>query len=176
MNITEETLRVCTHLIQGFSRQETMVLTDITSSRLAYLDRSRIIVPKKYGNPKKPYVVYSWVQVIQLRAITHLKQKISLVLTKKIVTFLDNHGFEEDWNRKHLVIADEDVFVSEADWSGMSGIMQAVASKNDGQFVVVVFPQIERIVSDIRLVAANSDAIDMETFELRVKGASLGCR
>ncbi len=174
MNISEETFKYCQYLMQGFSRHETMVLTDATSSRLAYLDHTGIIVPKKHGNPKKPYITYTWEQVIQIRAITHLKEKIPLALTKKIVDFIDDNGlaingFDHQFLRNYLVIANDDVFVSKPDWSDMRNIMQAVPTRDDDQLTIVVLPSLARIVSDIRQVALDSGAIDMESFELRAK-------
>ena len=167
--ISEEMFRVCSYIMQGFTRQETLLLTGITSSRLAYLDRAKLIVPKKHGNSKKPYVMYAWVQLIQIRAIAHLKQQVSLAAMQKIVDFFDTCGFDEDWQHNHLVVAGDEAFVSKPDWSSMPGIIQAAAKKNHAQLTVIVFPQIDRVVSDIWDVARNSGAIDMETFEARSK-------
>ena len=45
--------------MEGFTRQEAIALTRTTSSRLAYLDRVKVVVPQKFGNSKKPVVIYS---------------------------------------------------------------------------------------------------------------------
>jgi len=159
----------CNCPTQGFTRQETIILTDITSSRLAYLDRVNIIIPQKYGSHKKPRVDYSWEQVLQLRAITHLKQTISLDLTRKIVHYFDEIGIAQDWGDRHLVIAGEDIFTSKPDWSDMAQIMSDAAADRPEDFTVVVFPNIDRIVSDVCRVAIDSNLIDIETFIERAK-------
>jgi len=161
--------RKCTCPRQGFNRQETMVLTDITSSRLSYLDRTGIVVPQKYGSHKKPHLIYSWEQVLQLRAITHLKQKISLDLTRKIVGYFNEIGISQNWGDLQLVIAGEDIFAVEPDWSDMPQIMLAAASACQDEFTVVVFPKIDCIVSDVWRVAIDSNLIDTETFVERAK-------
>ncbi|MDX2255475.1 MAG: hypothetical protein NW214_08170 [Pseudanabaenaceae cyanobacterium bins.39] len=46
-------------MASGFTRQETIALTGIDSGRLSYLDRTKLVVPLKFGNPKHPKVVYS---------------------------------------------------------------------------------------------------------------------
>ncbi|MCY7331128.1 MAG: hypothetical protein LH649_00375 [Pseudanabaena sp. CAN_BIN31] len=51
-------------MTNGFTRQETIDLTGIDSGRLSYLDRTKLVVPLKFGNPKHPKVVYSWQQVL----------------------------------------------------------------------------------------------------------------
>ena len=63
--------------MEGFTRQETLALTKTTSSRLAYLDRTEVVIPEKYGNSKKPTVIYSWNQVLEIRAINRHLQNIN---------------------------------------------------------------------------------------------------
>lgn len=158
---------------QGFSRQETMVLTDLTSSRLAYLDRTNVINPTKYGDHEKSQVVYSWEQLLQLRAINYLKQKISLETTRKIVRYLDEVGIAQDWGDRHLVIVDENIFTSNQDWSDMPQIMKDVATDRPEGFTVVIFPKIDSIISDVWRSAFDSGLIDAETFVERAKKDTL---
>ncbi|HEY9888042.1 MAG TPA: hypothetical protein V6D02_06550, partial [Candidatus Obscuribacterales bacterium] len=87
--------------MEGFTRQETLALTQTTSSRLAYLDRTQVVVPEKYGNPKKPTVIYSWEQVLEIRAIASLRKQISLQMVRKLVNFLDEHGLDPTLHDKH---------------------------------------------------------------------------
>lgn len=53
-----------------------------------------MVVPQKFGTPKKPTVAYAWEQLLEIRAITNLRQKISLQMVCKLVTFLDEHGLD----------------------------------------------------------------------------------
>jgi hypothetical protein len=167
--VGEATPGICELMTQGFVRQEVMILGNVTSSRLAYLDRSKIIIPNKYGSSKKPTVIYTWDQLLQVRAIAHLKQKISLPLTQQVVTALKALNFDSDWWDKHLLIAGEEVYVSKSDWSNMPEIMREIASKNNRDIVAIVFPPIDSIISDIWQAAIGSELIDFELFKGRTK-------
>jgi DNA-binding transcriptional MerR regulator len=75
-------------VISGFTRQETLALTGITSSRLSYLDRTGLVAPVKFGNAKHPQVVYSWEQVLEIKTIGRLREKLSLQEIRKVIDFL----------------------------------------------------------------------------------------
>ncbi|MEM6717455.1 MAG: MerR family transcriptional regulator, partial [Cyanobacteria bacterium P01_C01_bin.147] len=109
--------------MEGFTRQETLALTQTTSSRLAYLDRTGVIVPQKYGNPKKPTVIYTWEQVLEIRTIANLRKQISLQMVRKLVAFLDEHGVDATLHDKHLVATPHEVFLVAPDWADMPQVM-----------------------------------------------------
>lgn len=157
--------------MEGFTRQETLALTTTTSSRLAYLDRTGVIVPEKYGNSKKPTVIYSWEQVLEVRAINELRQKVSLQTVRKIVEFLDNTGFDTNLRNKHLVVVNDEVFWVMADWSDMPRVMKVAdkKSKGLGQFVLIVLPPIADIINAVWETAKKSKIIDLESFKRRAK-------
>jgi DNA-binding transcriptional MerR regulator len=157
--------------MEGFTRQETLALTNTTSSRLAYLDRTGVVVPEKYGNSKKPTVIYSWKQVLEIRAINDLRQKISLQTVRKIVQFLDESGFDTSLKDKHLVVVNDEVFWVMPDWSDMPRIMKVAGKKNKGlgQFVLIVLPPISDIIKAVWETAKNSKVIDFESFKRRAK-------
>lgn len=157
--------------MEGFTRQETLALTNTTSSRLAYLDRTGVVVPEKYGNSKKPTVIYSWKQVLEIRAINDLRQKISLQTVRKIVQFLDEGGFDTSLKDKHLVVVNDEVFWVMPDWSDMPRIMKVAGKKNKGlgQFVLIVLPPISDIIKAVWENAKNSKVIDFESFKRRAK-------
>lgn len=157
--------------MEGFTRQETLALTKTTSSRLAYLDRTEVVVPEKYGNSKKPTVIYSWNQVLEIRAINDLRQKVSLQTVRKIVQFLDESGFDTKLADKHLVVANDEVFWVLPDWSDMPCVMKVAGKKNKnlGQFVLVVLPSISDIIKTVWETAKKSKVIDFESFKQRAK-------
>lgn len=160
----------CSCLHQGFDRQETMLLASVTSSRLVYLDRQSVIVPQKSGSPKKPHILYTWEQVLQIRILTHFKQKISLALTKKLVRYFNDVGILKNWADRHLVIIDDEIHPVAPDWSNMPEIMRSGFLANDGnEFTVIVTPHVEGIVDDIWMLAIESDAIDSDSFVERAK-------
>ncbi len=157
--------------MEGFTRQETLALTNTTSSRLAYLDRTGVVVPEKYGNSKKPTVIYRWEQVIEIRVINDLRQKISLQTVRKIVQFLEESGFDTSLKDKHLVVVNDEVFWVMPDWSDMPRIMKVAGKKNKGlgQFVLIVLPPISDIIKAVWETAKNSKVIDFESFKRRAR-------
>jgi DNA-binding transcriptional MerR regulator len=157
--------------MEGFTRQETLALTKTTSSRLAYLDRSGVIVPEKYGNSKKPTVIYSWEQVLEIRAINDLRQKISLQMVRKIVKFLHESGFEKSIRDKHLVVVNDEVDWVMPDWSDMPRVMKVADKKNKGlgQFVLIAIPPLSDIIEEVWKTAKKSKVIDFESFKRRAK-------
>lgn len=160
----------CTCLHQGFDRQETMLLASVTSSRLAYLDRQKVIVPQRLGITKKTQIIYSWEQVLQVRLLTNFKQKISLALIKKIVRYFNDVGLIENWGDRHLVIIDDDFYSVAPDWSNMPEIMRSGFLANDrNEFIVIVLPDIEVIIDDVWQRAIDSDSIDTDSFVERAK-------
>ncbi|MEO0827203.1 MAG: MerR family transcriptional regulator [Cyanobacteria bacterium J06642_9] len=157
--------------MEGFTRQETIALTRTTSSRLAYLDRTSVIVPQKYGNSKKPTVIYTWEQVMEIRAISNLRQKISLQMVRKIVQFLDAQDLNSSLHDKHLVATDNEVFLVMPDWSDMPHLMKVADRQNQGvgQLVLLVLPPLSDVIQDIWDAAKASDVINFESFKERAK-------
>lgn len=157
--------------MEGFTRQETLALTGTTSNRLSYLDRTGVVVPQKYGNPKKPTVIYAWEQVLEIRAISHLRQKISLQTVRKIIQFLQESGFDDCLRDKHLVVVNDEVYWVMGDWSDMAQVMKVADKKNKhkGQFVLIVIPQLACVIQDVWKEAKKSNIIDFESFRERAK-------
>ncbi|NEQ43055.1 MAG: MerR family transcriptional regulator [Leptolyngbya sp. SIOISBB] len=158
-------------MIEGFTRQETLALTQTTSSRLAYLDRTGVIVPQKYGNPKKPTVIYSWEQVLEIRTIAHMRKQISLQMVRKLVAFLDKHGLDTTLHDKHLVTTPNEVFLVAPDWADMPQVMKVADREGAGlgQLVLMVLPPLNTVIQDIWQAATASNVIDFESFRQRAK-------
>lgn len=157
--------------MEGFTRTETLALTGTTSNRLSYLDRTDVVVPQKYGNPKKPTVIYTWEQVLEIRAISHLRQKISLQTVRKIIQFLQKSGFDDCLRDKHLVVVNEEVYWVMGDWSDMPQVMKVADKKNKykGQFVLIIIPQLACVIQDVWKEAKKSNIVDFESFKQRAK-------
>ncbi len=157
--------------MEGFTRQETLALTKTTSNRLSYLDRTGVVVPEKYGNPKKPTVIYTWEQVLEIRAISHLRQKISLQTVRKIIQFLTESGFEDCLRDKHLVVVNDEVYWVMGDWSDMPQVMKVADKHNKykGQFVLIIIPQLDAVIQDIWKEAKKSGIVDFDSFQQRAK-------
>jgi len=157
--------------MEGFTRQETLALTQTTSSRLAYLDRTGVIVPQKYGNPQKPTVIYSWEQVLEIRAIANLRKQISLQMVRQLVAFLDKHGLDTTLHDKHLVTTPSEVFLVSPDWAEMPHVMKVADRQGAGlgQLVLMVLPPLSTVIQDIWQAAESSNAVDFDSFKQRAK-------
>lgn len=162
-------------LASGFTRRETMSLTGSTSNQLQYLERSGLITPERIGKSRKPIVLYSWEQVLEIRAIKNLRDEISLQAIRKVIAFLDESGFDDTLRDKQLVVIDDDVFWVRIDWQDFSQKMPKtlkVASKKNkdvGQYTLTVIPNLISLVNEIWQTAEKSDAIDFEDFKARAK-------
>jgi DNA-binding transcriptional MerR regulator len=160
--------------MNGFTRQETIALTKTTSSRLAYLDRVGVVVPEKYGNTKKPMVIYSWEQVLQIRAINDLRKQVSLQAIREIIQSLEKNGYDSSLWDKHLVTVNGEIHWVMPDWSDIPKVMQLASKKNKsgfGQLVLVAIPTLNDIVKAVWHAAKTSKVIDFESFRRRAKPA-----
>lgn len=157
--------------MDGFTRQETLALTQTTSSRLAYLDRTNVVVPQKYGNPKKPTVIYTWEQLLEIRTIANLRKQISLQMVRKLVKFLDEHGLDTTLHDKPLVATPNEVFLVMPDWSDMPQVMKVADRTGEGmgQLVLLVLPPLNTVIGEIWDAARQSNVITFESFKQRAK-------
>jgi DNA-binding transcriptional MerR regulator len=165
-------------IIEGFTRRETLDLTETTSNRLQYLERVGLIVPQRIGSSSKPTVIYTWEQILEIRAIKNLRQEISLQTVRKIVDILNKYGFDESLRDKQLIAINDDVFWIRQDWTDFSEQMPKalkVASKkgkNIGQYTLTVIPTLGDIVDEVWSAAKKSKVVDMRSFEQRAKAKS----
>lgn len=160
------------NLIKGFTRRETLALTGTTSNRLQYLERASLVVPKRVEvGAKKSTVLYTWEQILEIRAIKNLRQEVSLQTIRSIIQFLDEGGFDDTLRDKKLVVIGEEVFWIKLDWSDLPAAMKVAGRQNAGvgQFVIVAFPSLSEIVDEIWKAAKESTVIDFQSFRERAK-------
>jgi DNA-binding transcriptional MerR regulator len=162
-------------VIEGFTRRETLELTETTSNRLQYLERKGLVIPQRIGKSQKPTVIYTWEQVLEIRAIKNLRQEISLQTVRKIINFLDKSGFDDSLSDKKLIVIDDEVFWVQQDWTDFPEKMPSalkVAGNNGkdvGQYVLRVIPPLSEIVNEVWEAAEKSNLVDFESFRQRAK-------
>jgi DNA-binding transcriptional MerR regulator len=165
-------------IIEGFTRRETIDLAETTSNRLQYLERVGLVVPQRIERSSQPTVIYSWEQLLEIRAIKNLRQEISLQTVRKIVDVLNKYGFDDRLRDKQLVAINDDVFWIRQDWEDFSKQMPKalkVASKKGkgiGQYTLIVIPTLIEVVDEVWLAAEKSKVVDMESFRKRAKAQS----
>ena len=122
-------------VVSGFTRQETLALTGISSGRLSYLDRTRLVAPGKFGNPKHPKVVYSWQQVLEIKTIERLREKLSLQEIRKVLEFLKLHGYKRSFFVHSLVFVNSQLYLIE-DLKDFGLIILEASGSSRGQVVI----------------------------------------
>ncbi|BBD58011.1 hypothetical protein NIES2109_07800 [Nostoc sp. HK-01] len=161
--------------MSGFTRQETIHLAGCTSSRLAYLEKVGLVIPYRFGSNARPTVIFSWEQLLEIRAIKNLRKNVSLQTVRKIIKFLDDSGYDNGLRDKQLVVIGEEVFWVQQDWSDFGENLPTamkVADKSNkqvGQYVLLVIPSLTEIVNEIWEAARHSKVIDFKSFEQRAK-------
>ncbi len=87
-----------------FPRRHVIVLARSSSGRLAYLEKIGIVVPRRVGLPPHGEVVYSWEQILEIRAISRLRQHLSFQAIRRILHYFEEQGFPPSLRDKHLII------------------------------------------------------------------------
>jgi len=115
---------------------------------------------------------------LQVKAIRTLREQISLQTVRKIVEFLNKHGFDSSLHDKQIVVIDNDVFWVSFDWADFSTQMPkalkvaAKRRKEVGQYVLIVIPPLINIASEILKAAKKSPVIDFPSFKQRFEEAA----
>lgn len=87
-----------------FPRRHAVVLARSSPGRLAYLEKTGIVVPRRGGQSPRMEVLYSWEQILEIRAISRLRQHLSFQTIRKILQYFDAHGVGCTLRDKHLII------------------------------------------------------------------------
>ncbi|MEM9117781.1 MAG: MerR family transcriptional regulator [Cyanobacteria bacterium P01_F01_bin.56] len=155
--------------MQHFTRHETVILTRTSSTRLAYLARTGIIVPVASEEQKAEPAYYTWEQILELRAIRRLRQQLSLQMIRKIMAFLEGAGCGA-LHDKHLVIKNDEVHWVQSQ-ENMAPCVVQVAAKTGchvGQLNLMTLPSLMNLADEIWETARNSNVIDLASFRQRV--------
>lgn len=145
----------------GFTRQETIALTGISSGRLSYLDRTQLVVPSKFGNPKHPKVVYSWKQVLGIKTIERLREKIPLQEIRKVLRFLKEHNYEPSFFAHNLVLLNSQLYLIK-DLREFGLAVLEVSGDSKGQVVIHEVGPIGDIMAELAKEAEKHHVLDFE--------------
>ncbi len=148
-------------MVSGFTRQETIALTRISSGRLSYFDRTEFVVPQKFGNTKHPKVVYSWRQVLELKTIESLRERLSLQEIRKVLKFLIERNHEPSFFVHNLVFVNTQLYLVE-DLRDFGLTVLEASGQNKGQVVIHEVGAIGYIITEIRKDAERHHVLDFE--------------
>ena len=154
-------------MVSGLTRQETISLTGVSSSRLSYLDSTGLASPEKFGNPKHPKVIYSWEKILQIKIIDRLREKLSLQEIRKVLEFLEQRNYRPSLFQCNLVFIDDQLYLIE-DWQDFGLKVLEASGKNKGQLVIHQIGAIGEVI--VELQARKDEVLD---FDKRAKGTPL---
>ena len=147
--------------MSGFTRQETIALTGISSGRLSYLDRTELIIPQKFGNPKRPKVIYSWKQVLEIKTIERLREKLPLQEIRNVLIFLKQRDYELSFFTNNLVLVNSQLYLIE-DLKDFGMRVLEASGKSQGQAVIHQVGAIGDVISDLVEEAERHHVLDFE--------------
>jgi DNA-binding transcriptional MerR regulator len=159
--------------MEHFTRRETVILTRTSPSRLAYLARTGVVVPVCRAEASGKSLYYTWEQILELRAIQHLRRQVSLQMVRKILAFLEGIGSDRSLHDKHWVIANGEVTWVQARGPDFPQVVQVAARTNRhiGQLKLMSLPPPSTFVEEVWQTARRSKVIDFESFRQRVPGS-----
>ena len=102
---------------------------------MSYLDRIGLVVPQKYGNPKRPKVIYTWEQLLQLKIIERLRERLSLQEIRKVIEFLKSRNYKPSLFECKLVFLGAELYLIE-DWQNFGMLVLQASGKNKGQIAL----------------------------------------
>jgi DNA-binding transcriptional MerR regulator len=148
-------------MASGFTRQEAIALTGISSGRLSYLDRTGLVVPDKFGNPKHPKVVYGWQKILEIKTIERLRERLSLQEIRKVLEFLKSKNYKPSFFIHSLVFLNSQLYLIE-DLKDFGLMVLETSGKNKGQVVIHEVGPIGDVITDLYREAQKHHVLDFD--------------
>jgi DNA-binding transcriptional MerR regulator len=148
-------------VVSGFTRQETLALTRIGSGRLSYLDRTGLVLPTKFGNSKHPKVVYSWQQVLEIKTIERLREKLSLQEIRKVLEFLKVKEHKPSFFAHSLVFVNSKLYLIE-DLKDFSLTVLEASGSNQGQVIIHEVGPVGDVITELWKEAQKHHVLDFD--------------
>ena len=155
-------------MIGGFTRRELITMTGAKPGNLSYMDRTGLVTPTKIGNLKRPVVIYTIEQVLQIKIIERLRERLSLQEIRKVLIFIQERNYKPSLFQCNLVLIGEQAYLIE-DQSKFGSVVLEASGKNKGQIVIHEIGPIGDIIADLKR-EARGHVMD---FDKRTKGTLL---
>lgn len=156
-------------MTEGFERQEVIAMTGAKPGNLSYLDSTKLVVPRKDGNSKRPRVVYSVEQVLEIKIIERLRERLSLQEIRKVLHFLREKNYQPSIFSCNLVFIGKQLYLIENMNDFGVRVLEA-SGKNKGQVVIHEVGSIGDVIAELRNEARQKQILD---FDKRAKGTLL---
>jgi DNA-binding transcriptional MerR regulator len=157
-----------------FPRRHVVSLARSSPGRLAYLEKTGIVVPQRVGQPPKTEVVYSWEQILEIRAISRLRQHLSFQTIRKILQYFEDHGFGRSLRDKQFLITCHSVSWVRSAPRVAPQIVQ-LTSRNShpmGQYLLTFLDTTEALEPANLPVLTSPDlanVVDLEAFRQKIR-------
>jgi DNA-binding transcriptional MerR regulator len=124
--------------MEWFTRRHAVILARSSPSRLKYLEKTGIVIPRRVQADNRLEVLYSWEQILEIRTIARLRQYLSFQTIRKIVHFFQEHGIDPSLRNKQLVVKDGSVTWVRSSSSVIPEMIQLHGKRHSeiGQFVL----------------------------------------
>jgi DNA-binding transcriptional MerR regulator len=128
---------------------------------LSYLDRTGLIVPRKFGNPKHPKVVYRWEQVLEIKTIERLREKLSLQEIRRVIEFLRAKNHKPSLFAHSLVFVNSQLYLIE-DVKDFGLTVLEASGKNKGQVVIREVGPVGDVITELYREAEKHQVLDFD--------------
>jgi DNA-binding transcriptional MerR regulator len=157
--------------MEWFTRRHAVILARSSLSRLKYLEKTGIVVPWRRTESQKSEVLYSWDQILEIRAIARLRQYLSFQAIRKIIQYFEDHGFERSLRDKQLIVKDGNVTWVRPSKNLSPQIIQLRGRRDShlGQLVLSALDGKETADRDAQYSALSSKIISFEDFKQKLK-------
>ena len=154
-----------------FPRRHAVVLARSSPGRLAYLEKTGIVVPRRVGQHPRLEVLYSWEQILEIRAISRLRQHLSFQTIRKILQYFDDHGVGSTLRDKHLVIGDHEVSWVQPEGTTSPQVIHLVGDgcSSMGQFMLAPLEVSELGFSEALTESTAPKVVNIEHFRQRAR-------
>ena len=155
-------------MLGGFTRKEVIAMTGAKPGNLSYMDRTGLVAPTKFGNLKRPTVIYEIEQVLQIKIIERLREQLSLQEIRKVLEFLQDRNYKPSLFKCNLAVIGEQAYPIE-DETKFGHVVLEATGKNKGQIVIHEIGPIGDVIADLKK-EAEGHVLD---FDKRTKGTLL---
>ncbi|MEM9808395.1 MAG: hypothetical protein AAF959_24285 [Cyanobacteria bacterium P01_D01_bin.56] len=118
-------------------------------------------MPSKFGNPKHPKVVYGWKQVLEIKTIERLREKIPLQEIRKVLRFLEEHNYEPSFFAHNLVLLNSQLYLIK-DLREFGLTVLEVSGDSKGQVVIHEIGSVGDIMVELAKEAEKHNVLDFE--------------
>ena len=143
-----------------FSRQQAIELSRLSSGQLSRLDKAEIVQPKKLGSTAHPTVLYTLNQILELRTIAALRQKLSMQEIRKVINHLREHEFEPKLFDKFLIFCNDELYWVTFD--ELSEEIVKLSGKNKGQIVLKAVHPIGNVLSGLQEELKKREVVEQK--------------